>query len=271
MSVTKQRNTDFARVRVFGSIGFAVALAVSGYVYDFIGMIAFVPILFLGNLLRLWLSIKLPKTEKRPVTSPDERLQDSSSGLYQMGVLVTIVGSSFIQASHAVVYTFGILLWTQQGISEATGSLLIATGVVAEVVLMWKFKVVTRFLSARGCLIFAAVCGVLRWAVLATSPSLLITFIAQALHSITFGLTYLATATFISRRVGDADAARGQSLSATVMTALMAVAMYVSGHYFDALGMNLYWIMAGLCALAAILILLSYKTSLIDLEQKSVN
>ena len=269
LSVTRQRNTDFARVRVYGSIGFAAALALSGYVYDVVGMVAFVPILFLGNLLRLWLSTKLPKNEIATNENSCSKAPESSGGLYQPGVLLTIVGSSFIQASHAVVYTFGILLWTQQGVSETTGSLLIAIGVVAEVILMWKFKSVARYFSARGCLVVAAACGLARWIVLAFSPPLAVTFLAQALHSITFGLTFLATATFISRRVGEADAARGQSLSATVITALMAAAMYVSGYYFDALGMSLYWIMAGMCAVAMLLVLLSYKTNLVDIEQKA--
>ncbi len=266
ISLTEQRNTDFARVRVFGSIGFVVALILSGMVYERLGMMAFVPILLLGNILRLWLAIELPTVPRRQTTNNNlnqaNALSESQTSLYQVGILLTIFASALINASHAVFNTFGILLWTQQGLSETTASLLVGIGVIAEILLMWRFKSLTRRISARTCLVIAAICGIVRWSLLGLAPATWLVFVVQALHGITFGLTYLATASFIARRVGETNAARGQALSATVMTGLMAAMVYVSGYYFDALGMKLYWIMSGLCALSIVLILASYKTSL---------
>ncbi|MEM7256451.1 MAG: MFS transporter [Pseudomonadota bacterium] len=259
LSVTSRRNTDFARVRVYGSIGFVVAISASGYLYDVVGIAMFIPVLFAGNVLRLWLSAMLPREQTDHADVQHGALVDSKA-VYQKAVLLSIVGAALIQSSHAVVYTFGILLWNQQGYSETTGSLLIAIGVVAEVLLMWRFESLTRKLSARGCLIIAATLGVFRWAVLATSPSLPVIYLAQLLHGATFGLTYLATALFIARRVGEANAARGQGLSATVTTAFLAVATYSAGQMFDTLGMLLYWVMAGICALAMVLLVLSFRT-----------
>ena len=158
--------------------------------------------------------------------------------------------------------TFGILLWTQHGFSETTASLLVGIGVAAEILLMWRFKSMTKRLSARSCLIIAAVCGIVRWSLLALAPPLWLMFVVQMLHAVTFGLTFLATASFIARRVGEDNAARGQALSATVMTALMAIMVYLSGYYFDLLQLQLYWIMAAMCVLSVVLVLLSYLTSL---------
>ena len=266
LSLTKQRGSDFARVRVFGSIGFVVALTLSGLVYDRLGMLAFVPILLLGNILRLWLSIELPNVSRRNAGSVNEvttNVQSVDSGnLYQIGIVLTIFASGVIHSSHAVFNTFGILLWTQHGLSETTASLLVGIGVVAEVLLMWRFKSLTKQLSARACLIIAAVCGIVRWSLLAMAPPLWLMFVVQILHGVTFGLTFLATASFIARRVGEDNAARGQALNATVMTALMAVMVYLSGHLFDMLQMQLYWIMAGMCVLSVVLLLLSFRTSL---------
>ena len=267
LSITHQRNSDFARVRVFGSVGFAVALAVSGYVYDIAGMIAFIPILCLGNFLRLWMSCLLPVSGRSESESSARQSVVKSSALYQPGVVLTIVASALIQASHAVVYTFGILLWTQlQGLSETTGSLLIAIGVVAEVILMWRFKSLTRNLSARGCLLIAAACGILRWAILAMSPPLWLVYTAQLMHAMTFGLTFLATASFIAQRVGEANAARGQGFAATVATALMATMTYIAGHLHDVAGMHLYWLMSGVCGVAVLLVGLSYLTRMDDVR-----
>ena len=266
LSLTERRGTDFARVRVFGSIGFVVALTLSGLVYDRVGMMAFVPILLLGNILRLWLSIELPIVGRRDssnltkVTGDDASVP--SSDFYQLGIVLTIVASGVIHSSHAVFNTFGILLWTQHGFSETMASLLVGIGVVAEILLMWRFKSMTKRLSARSCLIIAAVCGMVRWSLLALAPPLWLMFVVQMLYAVIFGLTFLATASFIARRVGEDNAARGQALSATVMTALMAMMVYLSGYYFDLLQLQLYWIMAAMCALSMVLVLLSYLTSL---------
>ena len=263
LSITHQRNSDFARVRVFGSLGFAVALAASGYVYEIIGMAAFVPILCLGNILRLWMSCLLPEGGRRRAEKTGKQAVGDSGSLYQTGVILTIVASAIIQSSHAVVYTFGILLWTQlQGLSETTGSLLIAIGVVAEVLLMWRFTSLTRNMSARGCLLIAAVCGLLRWAILAMSPPLWLLYTAQLMHAMTFGLTFLATASFIARRVGETNAARGQGLAAAITTASLALMTFWAGVLFDVAGIKLYWLMCGLCGLSVILLALSYLTSL---------
>lgn len=265
ISITTIRNTDYARVRMFGSVGFIVAVATSGYLYEAVGILAFVPVLLAGNLLRLGFSTLLPdeNSARQASTRGDPAvLQCKHSSLFSAGVLLTVVGSSLIQSSHAVVYTFGILLWSQQQISESTGSLLIAIGVVAEVVLMWRFRMVANRLSARGCLFIAAVCGILRWTILAMSPPVILIYVAQLLHGVTFGLTFLATALFISRRVGEVNAARGQGLSATVMTACMALTTYLAGHLFERLGLQLYWLMGGLCGAAILCLLLSYLTRL---------
>ncbi len=260
LSVTTRRSSDFARVRVFGSIGFIIAVAVSGVVYEKLGMVAFVPVVLLGNAVRLWLSTALPGGESpRLAPQRDAGSAGSGSALRSPLVVLTIIAAALIQASHAVVYTFGILLWTEHGLSETTGSLLIAIGVVAEVWLMWRFKSLTHQWSARACLLVAAALGVVRWGLLATAPPLPVVYIAQLLHAATFGLTYLATATFIARRVGEADAARGQGLAAIFTTAALAAATFIAGRFYDVMGAELYWLMAWLCVFALGLLALTTR------------
>ena len=111
------------------------------------------------------------------------------------------------------------------------------------------------------CLIIAALCGVLRWSLLALEPALAITVLAQALHGVTFGLTFLACASFISRRVPELFAASGQSLLACLSTGFMAAVTIACGQLFDVFQSNLYWLMGGLCILALVLIAMSYRFS----------
>ncbi len=268
LSLTHRNGSDFAQIRLWGSVGFIVAITLAGYVYERWGIALLLGFLLAGNLLRLSLAYCLPRFA-RPVSGATDQCDDaafsaSSDSLYQPGILLTLAGASLINASHAMFNTFGILNWTQQGLSEFVSSLAIATGVVSEICLMWRFRSLTHRFSARGCLLVAAGCGVLRWSVLASNPAVVWIFAAQLLHAVTFALMYLATASFIAKRVSEADAARGQSLSATMATACMAAGTFITGWQFEQWGASFYWVMAMICIAGAALLGASYLFALDD-------
>lgn len=272
LSVTRSHGSDYARVRMFGSIGFVCTLTLAGSVYDTFTIGIFVFILLVTNALRLISALCLPdmsflSVENLTLNKANRTTRKQSSGfnpLHQPGILLTLLGGALINASHALVNTYGILLWTQQGLSELVASLAVGVGVVVEVGLMWWFRLVTGKLSARSCLLLAAVCGLIRWILLASDPSIAVLFCAQMLHGVTFGLTFLSCASFIARRVPDGSAARGQSLLAILTTACMAIATYLSGQLFDEWAAKLYWIMGGLCVLAMFAIAGSYRFQFTD-------
>lgn len=269
LSLTRRLGSDYARIRVFGSLGFVLMLTLAGYLYDRLGIGVFIIGMLISNVLRLLAAYQLPSLPR--ASAPSIRsasmitesvgsiARPGDNPLYQPGILLTLLGAAMINASHAMVNTYGILLWTQQGLSESLSSLAVGLGVVVEVGLMWWFKSLTRNVSARACLLVAAVCGLLRWSLLASEPSVALIFAAQALHGVTFGVMFLASASFISRRVPDESAARGQSLLAIITTACMAIATFGSGQLFDAWGGGLYWIMALMCCLAMLCIACSYR------------
>lgn len=265
LSLTQQRNSDFARVRMFGSIGFVVLLTLAGYAYEFWGIGIFVTGLLVANILRLAAAYALPRMPRTlSTTLVTDNVEGSSAPLYKPAILFTLIGAALINASHAMVYTYGILLWTEQGLSESVAGMAVSIGVVVEVVLMWWFKSLTRNISARVCLLAAALSGVLRWSVLAVEPSWLLVFSMQALHGITFGIMFLACTSFISRRVPEEYAARGQGLLAILSTACMAAATLICGQLFVSWGSHLYWVMGVMCALAIVFIMASYRFTLTD-------
>ena len=143
--------------------------------------------------------------------------------------------------------------------TESVASLAIGIGVVVEIALMWWFRSLTQNVSARTCLLVAAACGTLRWSLLASTVSLPVIFTAQALHGVTFGVTFLACVNFISRRVPEHAGARGQSLLATLTTACMAIATFICGQLFDNKGSTVYWLMGSVCLSAMLCIFVSYR------------
>lgn len=272
LSVTRRNGSDYARVRMFGSIGFVITLTLAGSVYDSFSIGIFVFILLAVNALRLLSAWYLPvisrasvdKLATPKVTNTKDTQNSGFNPLHQPGILLTLLGGALINASHALVNTYGILLWTQQGLSELVASLAVGIGVVVEVGLMWWFRSLTGKLSARACLLLAAACGLVRWVLLASEPSIVMLFAAQMLHGVTFGIAFLSCASFIARRVPEGSAARGQSLLAIMTTACMAIATYFSGQLFDEWAAKLYWIMGGLCVLAMFAIAGSYRFQFTD-------
>lgn len=260
LGLTRRLNGDFARVRAFGSVGFVVALTLAGFAYDFWSIDVFVVVLLLSNVLRLICSVFLPVMPRgKNVKEYTEKDKRHSRSLFIPGVILVLAAGALINASHAMVYTYGILLWTEQGMSEALAGMAFGIGVVVEIGLMWWFKSLTHNVSARMCLFIAAGCGIIRWSVLASGSSIVMIFFAQMLHGFTFGITFLACASFISRRVPEHAGAQGQSLLATLSTASLSMATFASGQLFDAWGSGVYWLMGGLCVMSFMLISASYR------------
>ena len=282
LGLARRNGSDFARVRMFGSIGFVLMLSVAGFAYERWGIGTFVMGLLIANIARLAAAYYLPlmpinsgPTNSGPTNSDTSNSETSDSNranvqahntsvsvgqsLYQPGILLTLIGGALINASHAMVNTYGILLWTEQGMTESVASLAIGIGVVVEIALMWWFRSLTQNVSARTCLLVAAACGMLRWSLLASTVSLPVIFAAQALHGVTFGVTFLACVNFISRRVPEHAGARGQSLLATLTTACMAIATFICGQLFDNKGSAIYWLMGSVCLSAMLCIFVSYR------------
>lgn len=278
LDVTRRRGTDWARLRMFGSIGFVVAVLVGGAVFERLGLELFLGMLIATSALRLLASARLPSA-RAPAARGPKRLSDDASGvppvdeptveraagesLYRPGVLLTLAGAALINASHAFFYAFGLLVWTRAGVGETLGGVLWGAGVVAEVALMWRFGAIARRVSARACLLLAGAAGLVRWSITAFEPGVGWLLFAQSLHAATFGLMFLSTASFIARRVASHDAVRGQSLSATFAASTMAGATWGVGWVYEDHGAGAaYLCMAALCALGMTLVGASYRTAL---------
>ncbi len=273
LSLVRRRGTAYGPIRAMGSVGFIVGLSAGGVLIERFGSAAFVPVLVGAALARALTSLTLPRFGRAPPASatPPRAAESvpapATAILRHPGFLAVLLGSALINASHAFLYTFGLLHWTRTGLSESTGSLLWTVSVVAEVVLLWRFADIARRVSARRCLLFAGAIAALRWLLTGTDPGLPLLLALQTLHAITFGLAFIATASFISRRVDDAIAARAQALAATLTTGCMAAMMLVSGGLYERLGGLGYAAMALVCLVGIVLVAASFGTDLEDVPE----
>jgi len=182
---------------------------------------------------------------------------------------VVILGAAILNASHSFFNVYAVLHWTTLGISTTMASVLWAVAVTSEVALMWKFTHLAKRVSARHCLLAASAACVLRWLVAATEPSFTVLLAIQCLHSMTFGLAFLAVVNFIAKRVEVDHAAQAQSVLTTLVTLSTAIGTSLSGLLYGKIGGLTYVFMALMALIGGLLIASSYRTELRDVAQVS--
>ena len=197
----------YGRTRAWGSASYMLATAAAGPVLGWAGS-WLVPALVAGGYgVAALVAPALPEPERIA------RHKRSAAGLWRSPALrVTIAASALIQGSHAAYYGFAAIHWRAAGLSDAVIGLLIAEGIVMEVVLfVWGGRWVARLGPARLTALAASAC-VVRWTVLAVTTALPLLVLVQVLHAATFAMQHLSSMTVLGRAIPPSRAAGAQAL-----------------------------------------------------------
>jgi MFS transporter, PPP family, 3-phenylpropionic acid transporter len=165
--------------------------------------------------------------------------------------LVTLVGA-LVLGSHAMYDSFAVIRWREAGIRPATVALLWSESVAAEVLIFLLIgPPLLRLLKPPGALACAALCGLLRWGVMAQTTELTALALVQPLHGFTFALLHLASMRLITDTVPSVMAGTAQAIYGLVgVGGATAVLMIVSGWLYSRFGPAGFWAMALLCIAA---------------------
>lgn len=245
------RSFQYGWVRGAGSAAFVVGTLLSGQLIDRFGLSS---IIFSSSILFLVMALCAMRI---PAVAPRDSTEDTGAGafraLWSMAVfrrLIVVV--VLVIGSHALNDTFAVIHWREAGYGSLAISLLWCESVVAEVAVFLLLGpwLIAR-LGTRGAATLSAGAGVIRWTVMATTISLPVLAGVQALHGLTFALMHLAAMGIIARTVPDRLSGTAQTVYGTgalgVASAVMTVA---SGYLFGWFGMQAFWGMAALCAMA---------------------
>ena len=259
--MARQRELLFHKMRAWGSVGFIVGVTLSGLIFDKTGIENFLPLMVGLAWLRAVLSLVLPRFKAGiDVASSQQHSVLQSSKILRSGwFLFVLLGSALIHASHGYFYTFGTVIWIDAGYSATTVSLLWASGVAAEVAVMWLFSPIAKEFSARKLLAFAGAVACVRWFLFGIELPLWMLLLNQCLHGLTFGILFLATVNFIANWTPVSIAAQAQSLSAAINTGLLAGMTLLSGLMHESLGPRGYWVMLMMCITGIVLIVYALK------------
>ncbi len=233
----------YAGIRLWGSIGFILAVLVLGALVQRQGS-GVVPVMTLGLQVGIWLTSLLVferPAEVRPV-------QDSTSVLEVLRrpeVAAFLLAGFLMQASHGVYYAFYSIHLTQAGYASDVIGALWAWGVVVEVLV---FAIMHRLLErfgARRILLVSLGLAAVRWLLIGafvSQPAVLI--LAQTFHAATFGAFHAGAIHLTHHYFTGRLQGRGQALFNSLV--------YGAGGACGSLGSGYLWSEAGpLAAFAA--------------------
>lgn len=181
----------YSRVRLWGSVGFIVAVVGLGYLFDIVDIWWLLPSMtFL--LSGIWLSSLVIPEKQVNIAQP--HLEPFLKVVMRPEVLVFLLVCFLMQASHGPYYTFYSIYLDGYSYSKATIGWLWALGVFCEIgIFIWLHRL-QKWISLKWIMLWSIGLAVLRWLLIGWFPeSLTILIVAQILHAVTFG-AYHATA-----------------------------------------------------------------------------
>jgi PPP family 3-phenylpropionic acid transporter len=246
---------DYGRMRLWGSIAFIVTNVAGGAAMAAGGGEVVALLLVAGASATLVAAFALPRTGGAGDTVAGA-VATSRHGWSELRalascrpLLVLLVAAGAIQASHALVYGFGVIHWRRQGIDGTLIGVLWALGVVIEVALFWVSGEAVQRLAARRLMLIGGGGAALRWVIMAVDPPLALLAVAQALHAVSFAVTHIASVHLLRVLVADRQSGTAQALLATATGGIgMGLALMASGPIYAAFAGAGYLAMAVLAA-----------------------
>jgi PPP family 3-phenylpropionic acid transporter len=223
--------SNYGKVRLWGSIGFIVAVMAGGYVLDWFGVESL--LWFAGAFLVLVIGASLRiRDVPHPLAAHDTpRLWHV---LRKPEVGAFFLSAALMCGAHMALYAFYSLYLERAGYSKPVIGFMWALGVIAEVGFFWfQARVFARF-GARNVMMFAFGAALLRFVITGAGPDLLWVLVAaQLMHAATFAAHHSASVVTMQRWFAGPLQASGQAL-------YMSIA-YGIGGTFGGLFMTFCW------------------------------
>ena len=260
----------YSLIRVWGSIGFIVAVLLLGVLFDYIALHWLLWVLAL-LLLALWLS-SLLVADKEPNAVIDKYKVKIAKPFFAVmknpSVVLFFVVCFLMQVAHGPYYTFFSMYLESAGYSRSATGLLWMLGVLAEVAVFISMHRLMVIFSLRQLMLGSVVLAVLRWSIIAYFvDNIGLLLLAQSLHAASFGSFHAIAVEFIRRWFHGGNEGQGMALySGLCFGAGGALGAVGSGWIWSIAPSATFLVAAGLCVLAALLaIKINFKPGAITL------
>ena len=248
----RRESERYSLVRVWGSIGFIVAVVALGGLLDTVSIQYLIPIGWL-LLLLIWL-ITLTLTE--PSASATNAASAHWLSLLRKPAIATFFAAAFLlQLSFGAYYSFFSLHLESYQYSRTSIGLLWGLGVLAEVVLFLLMHRLMARVDISYILLWSLLLTAVRWLLIAFwSDYLVVVIIAQLIHALSFGAAHAVCIELIRRFFQGTNAGQGQALYSALTFGLGgALGAIISGFLWE-LSPQLVFLVSALAVLIAAVI-----------------
>lgn len=247
------RRELYSRIRLWGSVGFIVAVAALGMLFDVVS-VAWLPLcLMVCAVANLLAALRVPDIPTRVRAEAHERLWDI---LRRPAVAAFLLVHFLMQFSHAPYYSFFSIYLENHGYSRTVIGWMWSLAVLAEV---GAFALMHRFLPRVGekqVLLLALLLGTLRWGVTAVAVDhAAVIWTVQLLHAATFAAFHAASISFIYSHFGEGHQGQGQGLYSMLWGVGVATGSWLTGMIWSAHESWAFLGAAVACAVAALVLL----------------
>jgi PPP family 3-phenylpropionic acid transporter len=202
----------YGRVRLWGSLGFMLAVMGAGAWYEHVGMVSY-PFIVSVSLVLLWaFTFRMPDV-REPHHRDHTQVAPMAPVLKQPVVRWFFASAFFHILSHMGIYSFFSLYLDSLGYSKTMIGLLWAVSVTVEIGWFFTQSRWMPRLSLSGWLVLCAAIMVVRMGVTASMASTLwLLVVMQAMHALTFAAHHSASIALVSHYFPGGLRVRGQAL-----------------------------------------------------------
>lgn len=204
----------YSRIRLWGSIGFIVAVVVLGFLFDAvsIGLLPEVLLVVLAAIAAATFTI--PSSQPAVTAVPVDGLTKT---LASPRVRSFLAAAFLLHVSHGAFYGFFTLYLLQHGYSSSVIGCIWAIGVVAEIIVFLKVPRLLRRFSLWHCYLFSILAAVVRWVMVGAGVEWVVVILAaQTLHAFTFGLAHSVAIEAVRQTFDPASRGKGQALYSSI-------------------------------------------------------
>ncbi len=264
LNSVRRSSKIYARVRLWGSLGFIVlaifagqvmtfyekagiqSVANSSFTNAFVGMGCVALLLLLLSTLSLKSRYVLGKTQKKVLSIKDK--------LLELRFIIFFIAGILLQISFGPFYGFFALFLRDLEYPGFAVGLFISLGVLAEILVFIFASSFFKHFSLKTLLVFSLAVTALRWFLVALyADSAWFLALTQLIHAASFALFHSASMIFISSHFSACQQSRGQAIYlGGVYGVGGAIGAYIAGAlWLDGLGATTAFLTASVAALLA--------------------
>lgn len=203
----------YGRIRLWGSIGFIVAVMAVGALLDVWPIDA---VLWISGSLLSGALLSVLGLRDLQQTTQHVKVR-MAQVLRQRNVMILLAAGFFMIAAHGALYVFYSIHLVAHGYGKAMIGFLWTLGVVAEIVVFLLMPRRAARVSLRRILLACFALAALRFVVIGWAADILVLLLfAQLLHGASFGAHHAATMSALNRWFAPAQQARAQALYGSV-------------------------------------------------------